>query len=233
MAERTEHYGLPVGVVADDIIEAEHHNRLAATLDRVVGNVLCKLWADGAYQGWELTEEKTVSAGEGLVGGCWCRTAGAQSISGLTPHALNYVFARKNNDSAPMGAVDFAAQLYPDKPVGAVYLGWMILDENGNVLEIDNQASGVDRNCLRLEIGEAKGSGLVLAVPPGEDFVVEITHSLRLIVPGALEFSCENEDFSWELIETYRPDGFKVRGKNNGTQEADFVYAWRRRGFVE
>ncbi|MCE5237328.1 hypothetical protein LLH23_02425 [bacterium] len=232
MAGTTEHYGLAVGVVTDDIVEPDHHNRVAATLDRVLGGALRSLVADGAYSGWLLNTSGAVTAGEGLVAGCWCKTTADAAITGLTSGATNHVFARSNSGSAPDGTVDFAAQLSAEKPAGAVYLGTAEVDSGGVVTAVDNAAAGVDRNCLRLEIGQAAGSGTVASVPAAGTFSVEITHALSLLVPGAIAFSSQSANFTWELQETWRGDGFKVSGTNNGAEAADLVYAWTRRGLV-
>jgi len=232
MAGTTENYGLAVGVVTDDIVEPDHHNRVAATLDRVLGGVIKSLIADGAHSGWLLDLDGEVTAGDGLVAGCWCNTTEASGVTGLTRSATNYVFGRTNSGSAPDGAVDFVAQLTAEKPAGAVYLGTAEVDGSGAVTAVDNEAAGVDRNCLKLEIGQAAGNGTLADVPADGEFTVDVTHGLNLLVPGAIAFNSSSEDFTWELQETWRGDGFVVSGKNNGTAEADFVYEWVRRGLV-
>ena len=65
MAGSTANYGLATGVVTDDLIEPEHHNRVADTLDRVLGWFLKRMMADGAYSGWTLTTAGTVEPGSG------------------------------------------------------------------------------------------------------------------------------------------------------------------------
>lgn len=233
MAATTEHYGLAVGVVTDDVIEPEHHNRIAATVDRVLGTTMKRLMAAGALCGWTLELDRTVSAGEGLIGGCWCETMAASPISNLTNGAINYVFGRTDAQSAPAGTVGFVAQLNDEKPPGAVFLGTLALDAAGPVTAANSAAPGVDRNCRRLEIGRIEGSGLVTDVPADGQFSVETTHSPTLIVPGMIDMVEASAGFEWELQETWRGDGFRLKGHNAGAETADFAYSWVRCGFAE
>ena len=232
MSGTTENYGLVEDVATDDFIEPDHHNRVAETLDRALGWFLKKMMADGAYSGWELSQAKEVSAGEGLVNGCWCRTAVAQGIETLTDNAVNYVFGGKTDTSAPDGTVRFFAELSPTKPPGAILLGSVELDGAGMVVRVDNEVNGVDRNCLKLEIQTASGSGVVEKVPPGCELAFEVQHEASFLVPGAVELAVGSPDFVWEVREAYRPDGFVLVARNAGSYEEDFEYTWSRHGFV-
>lgn len=232
MAGTTEFYGLTTGVVTDDFVEADHHNRVADTLDRVLGNVLTKLLAAGVYAGWEMDLLGQVGAGEGLVGGCWCRTVAAQAIAGLTAGATNYVFARAEAASGPEGTVSFFAQLSAMKPAGAVLLGSVEVDGSGQVVGVDCALPGVDRHCVRMELAPVSGSGMVTAVAANEEFTAQVSHG-AMRVPGAISFASSSVDFTWSLDETWRGEGFVVKGRNNGAVEADFVYTWSRQGFIE
>lgn len=244
MAEMTEHYGLTVGVVTDEVIEPEHHNRTAATLDRVLGSVLTRLLAAGVFAGWLLNTDGGVTAGEGLVGGCWCQTLGDTAVSDLTDGATNYVFARTDETSAPDGTVTFVAQLSPTTPEGAVYLGTMTVDGQGQVTAVDNQAAGVDRNCLSLGVGEISGSGVLedfYALGEGEMAPIEVDHA-------------EQGEFWWAepprlaeapgvifLLDTSYTNGSRFRVWAMRSDDAgggwsggagDLEYAWTRRGNV-
>jgi hypothetical protein len=232
MAGVTENYGFAVEVATDDFIEPDHHNRMAATLDRVLGNFLKKMMADGAFSGWGLTTQGKVTAGEGLIGGCWCQTAEEQAISGLTAAATNYVFARPTSEGPTTGAVSFFAQVSGTKPAGAILLGTVEVDGDGQVTAVHEDLPEVDRNCLKLEIGQLCGSGLVTAVVAGADFTAQVQHGEVFIVPGAIVFNSSSGGFTWELRETYRGDGFVIKGHNGGTSEADFAYTWARRGLI-
>jgi len=138
----TSNYSLPTGHQTDDIIQPDHVNRLADAMDRILWNFLAKLMADGALSGWEIQNDKTVSAGEGLIDGCWCSTSAAFSISGLTNGAVNYVFGQRSADSAWTGGVSFYASTNSTKPTGHIYLGTIELDANGDVVSIANDAEG-------------------------------------------------------------------------------------------
>lgn len=231
MAGVTENYGLAVDVATDDFIEPDHHNRLAATLDRVLGNLAKKVMAQGAYSGWHLTLTGTVTAGEGLVGGCWCQSMTEQPIAELTVAATNYVFGRASTQAGVDGAIAFFAQLTATKPAGAVLLGSVEVDGQGQITAMHEDVAGVDRNCLRLEIGKVSGSGLVTGVAGGAGFTAQVSHGDLFLVPGAIQLS-GSEGFTWSLDETYRGDGFVVKGTNGGTNPADFSYSWVRRGLM-
>jgi hypothetical protein len=230
MAGVSENYGLAVGVATDDFIEPEHHNRVAATLDRVVGNVWKKMMAQGAYSGWGLTLAGTVTAGEGHVGGCWCQSVAEQAIAGLTAGSTNYVFGRATAEGPTAGTVDFFAHVSATKPAGAILLGTVEVDGAGVVTAANGDVAGVDRNCVRLEIGKLSGSGLVTDVAPGAEVTAQVGHG-EMLVPGAIEFS-GSAGFGWELKETYRGDGFAVTTRNDGAVVANFSYSWVRRGLV-
>jgi hypothetical protein len=232
MAGTTENYGLANGVVADDLIEPQHHNRMADTLDRVLGSFLKRMMADGAYSGWGLTMAGTVTPGEGLVGGCWCETAAPAAVESLTAGATNYVFGGVADDSAPAGGVRFSGALSQTKPPGAVLLGSMTVNAGGQVTAVDEDVAGVDRNCLRLEVGRATGNGVAEAVPGGHQVRVEVGHEVVFLVPGALEVTVSSGGFDWEVRDAHEAGGFAIVATNTGGPPANFVYAWERRGLI-
>jgi hypothetical protein len=230
----TANYGLPTGVVTDDLVEPEHQNRLADTVDRVLGLFLQRLMADGAHQGWELQSDKTVAAGEGLVAGCWCATTGSQAITGLTSGETNYVFATTTGASAPDGTVAFFAQLSATPPAGCVYLGTMALDAGGGVTDLDSDAPGVDRNCYRLEIRPLEGTGIVYDVPPGGVVELTVDHSsegaFRALGPIELVVS---EGFEGRVVEWHEATQFRAEAENVTGYPDDLTYSWRREGLVQ
>jgi len=233
MATQTEHYGLAAGVVSDDFVQPDHQNRVAETLDRVVGNVVKQLISAGIYSGWLIQESKTVSAGQGLVQGCWCGTSSDQAITGLQDDAVNYVFAVANDQSPDKGAVDFSAQLTAEGPSGAVYLGTIELDSGGEVVEIDSSAA--DRGCFPLLSETVSGSGQIEAVPGGGQVSFEIDHeeAASFLVPGAIEFEAVGDDFEIELSKTYQKAQFEVIATNSSSYPRDLVYTWQRWGIAE
>ena len=233
MATQTEHYGLAAGVVSDDFVQPDHQNRVAETLDRVVGNIVKQLISAGVYSGWLIQEDKTVSAGEGLVQGCWCGTSSDQAITGLQDDAVNYVFAVANDQSPDKGAVDFSAQLTAEGPSGAVYLGSIELDSGSEVVAIDNAA--VDRGCFPLLSETVSGSGQIEAVPGGGQVSFEIDHgeAASFLIPGAIEFEATGDDFEIELSKTYQKAQFEVVATNSSSYPRDLVYTWQRWGIAE
>lgn len=234
MPTQTENYGLASGVVTDDFIQPDHQNRVAETLDQVVGNIVKQILAAGVYSGWLITGDKTVTAGWGIVSGCWCATASAQAIAGLQNGAINYVFAQSNDQSAPQGSVDFVAQSSPDGPAGSVYLGSIELDGQGEVVAIDNE-EGASRGCFPLKTDTLAGSGVIEAVPGGAkvSFVVNHSEAGSFAIPGAINFQISGEAFSITLRETYQPDRFQVVAVNETSYPQDLCYTWQRRGIVQ
>lgn len=234
MPTQTEHYGLAAGVVTDDFVQPDHQNRVAETLDRVVGNVVKQLLSAGVYSGWLVQEDKTIAAGEGLVQGCWCSTATSQQITGLQDGAVNYVFAVANSQSAPDGAVDFAAQLLAEGPAGSVYLGSIELDGAGQVVAIDNSTT-TDRGCFPLKTDTISGSGVVTDIPGGAQvsFVVDHEEIASFLVPGAIEFEVESDDFEVEPRKTYQKAQFEVVATNLSSYPGELSYSWQRWGIIE
>ncbi len=229
MASETANYHLVTGVVGDDFVEPEHNNRVADTVDRVMGNYLLRLMTAGAYDGWEITAAKQVDAGEGLVAACWCSSGVAGEVDGLTVGAVNYVFAQTGSTSGADGSVTFQAQQSASGPSGSVFLGTIELDAQGDVVEIDNAADGVDRQCYALAWRSLSGSGVEAAVPASGEVSFDVIHE-ALRVPGAIAFAVEGEDFTWEIDRTYLATGFRVTATNNGAAAADLVYSWEREG---
>lgn len=229
MPTQSENYQLSVGMVTDDFIEPQHVDRLAATVDKVLGSVVKRLLQAGVYSGWLLQNDKTVSAGSGLVNGCWGETALDQAITGLTNNTVNYVFAVATSQSAPAGEVEFAAQTAPQGPTGALFLGTIELDDQGAVVAIDNQADDVARGCFPLLTDTLNGSGLEQAVEPEEEVELEIEHD-ALAIPGAIDFQIISEHFSFVLEETWRSDGFVARCTNEDSSAHDLEYSWERQG---
>ncbi len=229
MAGVTENYGFATDVAVDDFVQPSHNNRLADTVDRVLGSLLRRLMTAGAYEGWGILGDRTVSSGQGLVGACWCQTTSAQAIADLTDGAVNYVFVQASADGGPDGTVSVFAQLSANGPTDSVYLGTIELDGAGGVVAIDNQAEGVQRQCYPLAWARLTGSGIVEAVAPSAAEAVYVEHD-ALRVPGAIELTSDSADFTWVIEESWRADKFLLRVTNNGASVADFEYQWTREG---
>ncbi len=234
MPTQTENYGLAAGVVTDDFIQPGHQNRVAETLDRVVGNIVKQILAAGVYSGWLITSDKTVASGGGIVGGCWCATATAQDITGLQSGVINYVFAQSNDQSPPQGTVDFVAQLTPGGPAGSVCLGSIELNAQGEVVAVDNEG-GANRGCFPLKTDTFAGSGIIEAVPGGTEvsFIVNHSEAGSFAIPGAIIFEADSEAFSVTLYQTYQPDRFQVVAVNETSYSHDLCYTWQRRGIIQ
>lgn len=232
MARMTENYGFVTEVAVDDFVQPEHNNRLVDTVDRVLGSVLRRLLTAGAYEGWAILADKTVGAGQGLVSACWCQTVSAQPITGLSNGALNHVFAAATANAGVDGGITVFAQLSALGPTDSVYLGTIELDGDGEVVAIDNAAQGVQRQCWPLAWRSLGGSGTIEGVGPGAEESVSVQHE-ALRVPGAIELQSGSPDFTWEIDEAWRADGFVLRATNHGGSAADFEYTWSRAGIAQ
>lgn len=234
MASSTPNYDLTTDVVADDFVAPSHNNRLADTIDRALGEFLKSIIAAGAHEGWEITTAKTVAAGQGLLGACWCRTVVAQDIQDLTDGAVNYVYGALVENSAPDGEISFVAQVAPPGPGQAILLGTIELDAGGNVVAVDNNAAGSQRDCHRLAIEELQGTGIIEGVPGGATVSACVSHAAagEFRIPGDLRVSSESQDFEWAVTEHHRGDEFWLRVTNSGSYPGDFEYDWSREGIT-
>ena len=234
MPTQTENYGLAAGVVTDDFIQPGHHNRVAETLDQVVGNIVQQILAAGIYNGWLIQEDKTVAVGWGIVSGCWCAPATDQQITSLQNGAVTYIFAQTDQQSAPQGSVDFVAQLSPGGPAGTVCLGSIELDAQGDVVSIDNE-EGATRGCFPLKTNTFSGNGTIEAVPGGGEvrFIINHAEAGSFAIPGAIDFEVTGEAFSVTLQQTYHPDRFEVVAVNETSYPQDLSYTWQRQGIIQ
>ena len=232
MAGVTENYQLVTDVVADDFLQPEHNNRIADTVDRVLGSVLRRLLTPGALEGWQIDSDGTVTPGQGLVAGCWCETTQSQEITALIDDAVNHVFIERGTDGPRDGGVNVFAQLSAEGPADAVYLGIIELDDAGEVVAIDDAVEGVDRACHPIAWSSLAGEGAIEAVPAAGEVSQYVSHA-RLRLPGAIELNSESPDFTWQVSEPWRGDCFLLTVTNNGASEGDFVYQWTREGIAE
>lgn len=232
MAGVTDNYGFATGVAVDDFVQPEHNNRIADTVDRVLGAVLTKIVRAGVFEGWSILVDGSVGAGQGLVAACWCETSQAQAIVGLTNDAVNHVFLEAGSNGPTDGGVNVFAQLSSSGPTDAIYLGTISLDATGAVTAVNNLAPGVDRQCFPLAWTTLSGSGTISAVPAGGQASVYVAHQ-ALRVPGAIELESISPDFTWEITETWREDQFLLTVVNGGASDADFDYTWAREGISE
>ena len=231
MAGITENYQFVTDVVVDDFVQPEHNNRIADTVDRVLGSVLRRLFTAGAFAGWSIQADRTVAAGQGLVAGCWCETSGPREIAGLCDEAVNHVFIEAGVDAPRDGSVNVFAQLTSSGPADAIYLGTIEIDDAGAAVAIDNTAEGAERACHPIAWENVGGVGKMEAIPPGGEASEYVTHA-QLRVPGAIELSPDSAEFAWKISDTWRSDRFLLTVSNNGADEADFEYSWAREGIA-
>ena len=98
------------GKATGDTLAAADWNKTAASVDR--GAIFSyKQQMGGVLTGWALTSGlSTLTAGEGLVGPCWCKTTVSAAISNLTTGSTNYIYAVTDGGSGASGTVDFKAR---------------------------------------------------------------------------------------------------------------------------
>ena len=233
MATTTPNLGLASGMATDDYVQPSQWNRIVDSLDRL-DEFFQKITADGAHSGWEITESKTIAAGEGNIDGKWCRTTEESSISGLTNGATNHIFGRAGSQAAPDGVPSFLANTSGTKEDADVYLGTLALDGAGAVTAYANDAPGVDRNCYLIEIGAASGSGEVGPLAPGASVTITVDHSSAQTfkVPGAIDFSVEGEGLAYQVEEHWAGGWFSIRLDNEGSYPAVAEYEYERMGLI-
>jgi hypothetical protein len=234
----TSNRGLPLAATDGDIY-ATDQSRLAYTSDLTEGNIAKELLAKGclvesAGSGWQIAADKTVSAGKGLVGTCWCANAVAQLITNLTNSAVNYVFAVAQTTSAWDNSVVFQAQTVYAITAGRVYLGTITLDSGGTVTATSNVADGADeRNLYPLERREVSG---VWPTPSGADdpflvdvggwAVVEIDHSatVNFHTPLGVDVDADPQCSVWQLANYNDAGKFRLRVQNDYAVGGEYIY---------
>ncbi|MCD6352470.1 MAG: hypothetical protein J7M26_10150 [Armatimonadetes bacterium] len=191
---QTENYELDI-LTDEDFVNEGWFQRLVKVLDRALGEFLQQWACGGVISGWSLGTDKTVSAGEGIVNGCHCKTASSTDISSiLTSGTTNYVYAVTTANSAPDGDVAFqATQVATNIPSTAVRLGKLVLDASGNVTGADDDPSDCPRDYAkplryRRIAGEWTGQ-----VAVGEALVIEIDHSDLLDFAVPLDLTVETD----------------------------------------
>lgn len=233
MPTTTPNLGLASGMATDDYVQPSQWNRIVDSLDRL-DEFFQKITADGAYQGWQITQNKTVSPGEGNIDGKWCRTIVELPVTGLVSGATNHIFGRAGEQAAPDGLPSFIASVSSTKQEGDIYLGTITLDSDGNVTAWDNDAPGVDRNCCLIEIGSISGSGEVGPLAAGASVTITVEHSSQAVfkVPGAITFSLEGDGLTFSIEEHWAGDWFSVQIANEGSYPVSAAYTYERKGLL-
>lgn len=234
MASTTPVYSLVTGVVSGDLIEPDHHNRVADSLDCILGGILSGLLSSGAASGWEITNDKTVGPGCGLVDACWCSTNEAQAVSGLSHGAVSHVFACATDGSAPRGEVSFVGQTSLPGPGRSIYLGTITLDAEGAVAGVSNDAAGAQRQCHPFRWRAVAGAGVAQGVVPGDSVRVTIDHTedADFRLPGALSVVTASGGFTATVWEHHRGGAFVLCITNDGGETGDCAYQWTREGIL-
>jgi hypothetical protein len=113
-------------------------------------------------------------------------------------------------------------------------LGTAEVDAQGAVTEVNNGAPGVQRHCYPLKWGVASGTEAAEGVPAGESVRMVVDHSAQadFRVPGALRVEALTEYFTVTVTEHFRGDCFVVELFNQGAEQADCQYQWRREGIL-
>ncbi|MGE4406382.1 hypothetical protein [Pseudomonas sp.] len=231
---QTENYQLDI-LTSDDFVTEAWVQRLVKVLDRALGEFLQQWMLGGVISGWSLGTDKTVSAGEGVVNGCHCKTTTSTDISGiLASGATNYVYATNTSTSAPDGDVAFqATQVAANIPSTAVRLGKIVLDAAGNVTEADDNPADCPRDYakpLRYRRIGGQWSGTITA---GTSVYIAVDHSstLSFDVPLGLEVSAPADVHCVVCADGTDGGQFRLKIWNDSTSN-DVTLTWTRYGFA-
>lgn len=144
----TTNYTLTVHAITDYVSYA-WATALGYIASAVLGN-LVNSGNGGVLTGWTIASDKTVTAGEGVVGTCVPKTTVAQAITGLTNSAVNYVYAQVDATShEDTRTVDFIGSVSSSNPAGTVRLGTITLDGSGTATAYNDNPAGYRRDYWR------------------------------------------------------------------------------------
>lgn len=143
-SNQTDNYKIPY-MQDGDISSGAEEAKLANALDRTLHNLIYYRMGDGVIEGWTLDgvgEEKQVSAGKGMVAGCFVRSDADSDVTGITNGVTNYIMARKNSTSPWDMTVSFVAQTSPTPPSDGIIIGSWDIDADGNIAAVDPEPQG-------------------------------------------------------------------------------------------
>ena len=230
----TTNYGLPNGHITDDFVQPGHVNDTADAFDRIAYHLAASLLANSVISGWTINSDKTVAAGAGFVGGCYCVTGAAQAITGLTNGTLNYVFAQTDGASPEDGTVVFHASISASKTAGHILLGTITLDGGGAATATCDTPNDNDRGYFALKPRTFSGSGSISNLPGGSYVDVEIDHAAQgsFHGPGALAIVLDLDDIAYEVTSHEKAAEFTVRFTNDSSYIRSPAYTWERKGIA-
>lgn len=243
-------YGLTTDYGDEQILDTEI-NRAADTVDRL-GLGLRTLPFAGVVSGWVLATAKTVGAGYGMVGGCYCLTSIAQAVTGLTNNTTNYVYAGVNTNSPPDGEVTFTAVTSVlSVPALAVRLGTMVLDAGGTCTAVDDNPGAFLRDYLKpLRYRITPATTETVTIAPGAEVMWSLDHSAQVDFTVPLNLYVTNVDPNVHVIqlcEDLTGGTLNVLVRNDWTDaygalygdyaygygdEDEVQFTWQRDGFV-
>lgn len=243
-------YGLTTDYGTEVILSAEI-DREADVLDRL-GLGLRTLPFAGVISGWVLSTAKTVGAGSGMVGGCYCLTTVAQAVTGLTNSVTNYVYAAVNSTSPNDGTVSFAAVTSTlSIPTNGVRLGTMVLNGAGTCTAATDNPAALLRDYMkpmRYRITPVTTETLTVAV--GGETMWALDHSAQVTFSVPLNFYVTNVDPNVHVIqlcEGLTGGALNVLVRNDWTEaygnlygdyaygygdETEVQFTWQRDGWV-
>lgn len=158
---------------------------------------------------WETELPQAVQAGDAYVVTFF-------SIQGLTAGALNYIFGRATDRTAPHGVLQWVANTTEAKAEGDFLVGTLTLDAQGAVVEANDSPEGVDR-CFFPGVGQVHTitlTGTIEGLEPAASVEITRTHD-ELILFGPLTAESDNPDCSIEVVEGWQADRVVLRLTNN------------------
>lgn len=258
VATETDRYGLPVYSV--EAFDSPGAQKITKTIDAALGGLLIGAPVTGVISGWSIGTDKTISAGAGIVGGCYCITVAATDISSLlSNNATNYVYAIADATSPDQSTVTFAKVASPAMvPPSAVQLGTITLNSGGTVTATSDNHEDFLRDYLppvrkrlipQQTVLDPDTSAEYITVPVGESVVVDVDHStiVTFSLPGKVYVTTDPHVNVTELADGLTGSAFRLLVTNNWTSEygddyVDYAYGygdetqvqvlWQRDGLV-
>jgi hypothetical protein len=153
-------------------------------------------------------------------------------IQGLTAGALNYVYGRASDSTAPLGVVQWVANTTGTKAAGDILVATVTLDANGAVVDQDESPDGVDRWFYpgAGQVHEIDLAGTLENLAPAASVTIERTHD-ELILLGPISAQVDNPKCSLVIVDGWQPDRVVFCVTNNDSYPVSSVsYAVTRKG---
>ena len=146
-------------------------------------------------------------------------------IQNLTNGNTNYIFARAGSSTSYAQVVQWIATTSFSPLSNDLYIAKVVLDGSGNATSVNNNPDGADRT-LYVGMGEHHVitlSGTLLNVPSGGEVEVVRSHAY-LLFRGGIRYSLASSDFTFQVVEHWKPDEIKLVITNNSGYTKNCTY---------